>query len=147
MSGESKSFEDVGLPHGHAYPRLAFHESTGTLIAHTRPLKSTLPNERLSFRRASESRYQPIGDFPDGISIESVVVDATRPALYFSTLEWQMGDDGPEGNWDGLYRFDLEEHRCELLARRGRLRAPDGDWETWVSELLAVTNDGRALIC
>jgi hypothetical protein len=147
MRESPKSFEGIGLPKAHAYPQLAFHEPTQTLIAHTRPLKSRLPGDRLSFRQVGGSRYQPIGSFTEGISIDSFVIDPTRPALYFSTLAWEIGEAGPTGNWDGLFRFDLAEHRCEELARRGRLRAPDGDGETWLSELLAVSNDGEALIC
>lgn len=143
-----KSFDNIGLPSGHAFPTLAYHEPTCTLIAHTRPLKAVLPGERLSFRRLGDTHYQPIGEFPEAVSIKSFVLDSTRPALYFVTFVWRELEGGESaGDWDGLYRFDLEQHRCDRLAQRGGLRAPEGDWEIWLSDLLSVSNDGRGLIC
>lgn len=143
----SKSFEEVGLPVGHAFPMLAYHEPTRSLIAHTRPVKSELPAKRLSFRRVVDPCYQPIGSFPESISIESAVLDPVSPLLYFVTFEWHMREEGPGGDWEGLYRFDLEQHRCDRIADRNSLDALEGGWKTDISELLAVANDGKALIC
>jgi hypothetical protein len=143
-----KSFDNIGLPSGHAFPTLAYHEPTGTLIAHTRPLKAVLPGERLSFRRLSDTHYHPIGEFPDAVSIQSFVLDSTRPALYFVTFVWREREGGKAaGDWDGLYRFDLGQHRCDRLAQRGDLHAPEGERGTWLCGLLSVSNDGQGLIC
>jgi hypothetical protein len=143
-----KSFEKLGLPTGHAFPRLAYHEPTSTLIAHTRPRKAVLPGDRLSFRRIGETHYQPIGEFPEGISISSFVLDPYRPALYFMTFAWRELDGGGwGGDWEGLYRFDLEQHRCDRLCQRGDLHSAEGDGATWLSDLLSVANDGRGLLC
>jgi hypothetical protein len=142
-----RSFNDVGLPDGHAFPALAYHEPTRTLIAHTRPTKALLPGERLSFRRVGETQYHPIGDFSDGVSLQSFALDPCRPSLYFSAVTWRELEPGTSaGDWDGLYRFDLEQHRCDRLAQRGDLHARESD-ETWLSGLLSVANDGKGIIC
>ena len=143
-----KTFDAVGLPNGHAFPTIAYHEPTRTLIALTRPLKAKLPGERLSFRRISETHYHPIGEFSDAASVQSFVLDPCRPSLYFLTYIWRelkAGESG--GDWDGLYHFDLERHRCDRLARRGELHAAAGSGTTWLNGLLLVSNDGRGIIC
>jgi hypothetical protein len=143
-----KSFDQVGLPNGHGFPTVAYHEPTGTLIAHTRPTRAGLPRDRLSFRRPGDPRYQPIGEFADAVSVKSFVLDSTRPVLYFVTYEFRELEGGQSaGNWDGLYRFDLERHRCARLAQPGHLHDPESNWETWIGDLLSVSNDGRGLIC
>src|SRR5262249_27919722 len=71
-----------------------------------------------------------------------------RPSLYFSTYIWRQLEAGKSGgDWDGLYRFDLEQHRCDRLAQRGELHAADAAGPTWLSGLLSVSNDGRGIIC
>jgi len=143
-----KTFDAVGLPDGHAFPMIAYHEPTTTLIALTRPLKAKLPRERLSFRRVSETQYHPIGEFSDATSVQSFALDPCRPSLYFSTYIWRQLEAGKSGgDWDGLYRFDLEQHRCDRLAQRGELHAADGPRTTLLNGLLSVGNDGRGIIC
>jgi hypothetical protein len=68
--------------------------------------------------------------------------------LYFVTFTFsELEDGGAAGDWDGLYRFDLEKHRCDQLAWPGSLHASDGDGQTWLAGLLTVSKDGDGLIC
>jgi hypothetical protein len=143
-----KSFSDVGLPEGYKVLRLAYHQPSRTLITHVGPIKDQPPGKRLFFRWATGARYQPIGDCPDGSSVDGFVLDPSRPALYFMTREWSELDGGKwAGDWDALYRFDLEEHRCDLLTRRGNLLPTEGYERVWLCELLSVSADGRSLFC
>jgi hypothetical protein len=143
----SLSYKDVGLPDGHSSPELAYHPPTGSIIAHTRPGESRLPSQRLSVRRASESRYTVIGDFPPAISVSSFALSHTLPILYFITFAWSEHNGHVGGNWDALYRFDLDTHQCEVVARRDQLVPPDHYRVAWLSDLYSVSEDGRTLFC
>jgi hypothetical protein len=143
----SASFNDVGLPDGHAYPELAYHQPTGSIIAHTRPRDSRLPGHRLSIRRVSESRYSVIGDFPSSISVSSFALSPALPILYFITFTWSDRNGHVGGDWDALHRFTLDTHQSEIVARRGELVPPDHYRVAWLSELFSVSADGRTLFC
>lgn len=147
MPKPSASFDDVGLPDGHAFPELAYHQPTGSIIAHTRPRESRLPSHRLSIRRVSESRYTVIGDFPPSISVSSFALSPTLPILYFITFAWSDHNGNVGGDWDALHRFTLDTHQSEIVARRGELVPPDHYRFAWLSELFSVSADGRTLFC
>jgi hypothetical protein len=147
-TSSSPSFKDIGLPDGHAFPELAYHRPTGTVVVHTRPRESLLPAHRLSIRRVNESRYSPIGDFSPAISVSSFAVCPTLPLLYFITSAWSEHENGPPGgSWEALYRFTLDTRESEVIARRGNLIAPEGYRSAWLSELFSVSDDGGTLFC
>jgi hypothetical protein len=136
---------DIGL-HGGMVHELGYHEPTSTVIALVGQDRMEMPANRLYFRHAGDSYYQPVATLPDGISIDSHVLDPLRPAIYFSTSRWEVMSPKSYGAyWDGLYRFDLEEHRCDRLADDGDLTGPDGCERVWISELLSASADGAAL--
>jgi len=141
-------FEAVGLPEGHAFPRLAFHRPTQTVIAHTRPRESPFPGERLSVRHVKERLYRSVGDFPPGISLSSFAVASKAPLLYFISFAWSEFENGPPGgDWDTLCQFRLDTSDTQILARRGELIAPQGYDRAWLSELLSADDDGVTLCC
>lgn len=143
-----KSFTEVGLPDDHKVLTLAYHQPSGTLISHVEPVKEVTPQKRLYFRWAIDTYYQPVGDFPEGISINNFLLDAARPSLYFLTGAWKAMSGGlAVGNWDALYRFDLEGHRCERLTRREDLLPLEGYEKVWLCDLLGVSSDGCSLFC
>lgn len=132
---------DIGTP-------LVYHPPTQTIIAYVKAVE--LPQRgRLFFRRVHDTAYQPIGPFPDQISIESFIVDPSRPSLYFTTTEWKSRPGGKAfgGDWEALYRFDLGEHRCETLIRRGELPLPRGCERAWLRSILALEPDGSTIYC
>jgi len=143
----SPSFSDVGLPDGHAFPELAYHQPTGSIIAHTRPRQSRLPSHRLSIRRVNETRYTAIGDFSPSISVSSFALSSLLPILYFITFGWSDHNGTVGGDWDALYRFTLDTRRCDLVARRSELIPPDHYRSAWLSELFSVSEDGNTLFC
>jgi hypothetical protein len=148
MHSHALRFEEVGLPEGHVSPRLAYHNPTGTIIAHTSPRKSSLPTQRLSIRRVTERRYRPIGDFPPAISVSSFVLCPRLPLLYFVTFVWSEYENGPPGGlWETLCRFRLDTSECEVIARRGELVPPSGYDSAWIAELLSAAEDGSTLFC
>jgi len=141
-------FEKIGLPRGHAYPELAFHSPTGSVIVHSRPLASPLPGRRLSLKRTNGTFYRPIGDFPQSVSTENFLLHPQLPLLYFITYIWSKHVDGPVGgDWDALYRFNLNTRKCKIVARRGELVLPDGYRRAWLCKLLSASNDGKTLFC
>ena len=142
-----QSFESVGLPNGHASPKLAFHELTGTIVAHTRQRAPETNLQRLSIRRANESRYHIVGDFPSSISISSFALDQTRPLLYFNTVLWTSTQGNASGNWNAVYRFSLESMHCELVVRRGELTLPEGYHTAWIAELISCDINGQSAFC
>jgi len=143
----SPSFEEIGLPEGHAFPELAYHHPTGAVIAHTRPRESRLPGHRLFIRGVKESRYSLIGEFPPAISVSSFAVCPILPLLYFITFSWSEFENGPPGGfWEALYQFTLDTRKSDVIARRGELVA-DGYQSAWLSELLSVSDDGGTVFC
>lgn len=143
-----RSFSEIGLPEGHAFPELSYHAPTGFLVAHTRPLDSALPSRRLSARRVTEPRYRPVGDFPPAISVESYAASFSLPVLYFLTYEWSEYPNGPVGgHWDALYRFNLETRQSEVVARRGEVIPPNRYKSAWLSALFSVGADGCTIFC
>jgi hypothetical protein len=157
---ERKQLTEVGLPGNHNVLDLAYHQMSRTLFARVEKLKGPAPSGKLYFRSVADDRYQPVGEFPEGVTAESFVLDPLRPSLYIVTYTWHVHkytfeytwkEDvkpaGVGGRWDGLYQFDLERHVCERLARPGTLMPTDGYQEAWLSKLLAVSADGRTLIC
>jgi len=124
MSPEPSGFGNIGLPEGHAFPRLVYHAPTGIIIAHTRPLKRRLPSERLSMRRVSETRYALIESFPPEVSVSSFALSPTAPFLYFLTETWKEIGDTVGGDWAGLHRFNLDTRQGDMLARPGELALP-----------------------
>ncbi len=143
-----KKFSEVGLPEGYQTLNLAYHQPSRTLIAHVGSIKNLPPGKRLFFRWAEGERYQAIDQCQGGESVNSFVLDPLRPALYFTTFVWKELDGGEwAGDWDALYRFDLEKHCCDLLTRRGDLLPAPGYEEVWLCELLSVGADGRSLFC
>lgn len=141
----SRSFNDIGLPDGHDFPELAYHHPAGTIIAHTRPRESRLPSHRLFIRRVSEARYSLIGDFSPAISVGSFALSPTLPLLYFITETWSEHGGIRGGDWDALYRFDLDTRRCEVVVRGGELIPPDHYQTAWLVTLFSVSDDGRTL--
>jgi hypothetical protein len=143
----SRSFSEIGLPN-QAVTALAYHEPTGTLIAHIGPRKDSPTGKRLYFRRSNDSRYNEIGDLSEGVSISSFVLDPLQASLYFATYRWEKREDGGmNGNWHALYRFDLEEHRCEQLAQEAELQPSVGYQESWLCELISVSGDACSILC
>ena len=141
-------FEEIGLPHGHVYPKLAYHPPTGSIIVQTQLAESTLPSRRLSIRRLNEARYHPIGDFPPEISTESFVLCASSPLLFVNTFIWKEHINGPVGgDWDALYSFNLDTLQSDILVRKDELVPPDGYRSAWFSTLFSASNDGRKLFC
>jgi hypothetical protein len=140
----SRSFSDIGLPDGHAFPKLAYHHPTGTIIAHTRPKNSRSRSRRLSIRRLTESRYRSIDELEPATSVESFVISAMLPVLYYVTYQWSP-DGG--GDWHGLHRFALDTHDSVVVARPGELVPPEPYRSAWLGDLVSVADDARRLFC
>ena len=146
--GMRKSFSDVGLPKDHIVHTLSYHEPTHTLFAHTGPIDSDWRATNLWFRCAADAEYQPIIDFSEAVSIHSFVVDQARPSLYFITYSWHQLDGGElAGDWEGLYRFDLGEHRCDRLLQKGALPPLSAYERIWLCELHSLSASGQKLFC
>jgi hypothetical protein len=143
------SFLDIGLPEGHAFPRLAYHPPTRTILAHTRPKDShVLPIERLSIRNVKDSQYSAVAQFPPDIAIPSFAINPAAPLLYFLTYRWRERVDGPPaGDWEALYRYALDSRDCEVVLRHGEIEPPEDYEAARVCELLSVADDGGAVFC
>jgi hypothetical protein len=139
-----RNFSEIGLPAGTKTSGLNYHQPSRTLIAHVGPIKDAPPGKRLYCRWNTDDRYQPIGACQDGVSVENFVLDPSRPALYFITWIWEKSDDDSwSGDRDGLYRFDLETHRCDLLTRQSALLPTLGYEDVWLCEMLSVSSRGE----
>lgn len=144
-----RDFQKIGLPKGHAYPKLAYHPPTGFIIVHTQPVESSLPCRRLSLRRVNGTRYRPIADFPPSISV-NFLLHPRLPLLYFITYVWkecELGINPPGGDWDALYCFNLNTRKSKIMAQKGEIILPNGYQRGWLNELLSVSDDGKTLFC
>ena|ERR1039458_1651927 len=145
------SFQDIGLPKNHAYPTLTYHPQTGSIIALTRPVtESRTPCHRLSIRRLEEARYSPIGNFPPQVDVTSFALSPKLPVLYLNTFFWkecELGFNPPGGDWDALYRFNLNTQQSEVVARPGELISPGNPTRVWLNDVISVDENGRAVFC
>jgi hypothetical protein len=135
-----QTFEDVGLPPGHVYPQLRLHVPTKCLIVLTSP-QTGLPCDRLSIRKVEDDRYVEAVKLADNITVMDFALSQTLPVFYFITGTMV----GASGDWDALYRYDLQSRTHELVAKDGELRA-DGDFSRlWLMRVLAVNDDERVV--
>lgn len=87
------NFEEIGLPHGHAYPELQYQPTVEMIVARTRCPRPESPIDiyRLSARHKDDIGYHPICELDDSKSVFSFSVCLTRPVLYYSVHETSDG--------------------------------------------------------
>jgi len=141
----TKSFSDLGLPDGHGFPIVAYHNLSGTIIVHTRATKGVLPSKRLFVRRVDDLRYTSVADFAANVSIDSFAVAHDSPVLYFTTISFAEIDHEAYGDWDALYQYFITDRRCEIVAREDVLKIPHGYDRVWPCELLSVQSKAERL--
>jgi hypothetical protein len=142
-----KTFSEIGLPSQCEVVSLFFHHQTATLITQTGALTANRLPKRLYFRSVSALDYQPIGTFPQDVSIDSVTTDEARPLVYFLTNRWEERNGVLQGVCDGLYRFELETHQCERLIDCRGLIPPPQYQQVWPAMMLSVSSDGGSIYC
>lgn len=143
-----KSFQDVGLPDGHAYPKLFYHHATETLIVQTEPRDKVLTTKRLSYRRLIDREYRSVCCHENDISVESVALAPTKPSIYFTTNRLHAMEDRLTGqNWAGLWQFDPSSREAKEIVTEANLVTPDSYRRSWINVLLGVSNDGTTLYC
>jgi|ERR1022692_665882 hypothetical protein len=160
MTNSRTPFQDVGLPEGHAFPKLAYHPATFSVIAHTRLSdQSRPPCCRLSLRHVTETCYRPLADFQPSVSLDSFTVHPRLPFLYFITFIWTEPAKDPllrehikgpvvgVGDWDALYRCRLDTLQSEVVARQGDLVPPHGYQSAWLADVISVSEDGKTIFC
>jgi hypothetical protein len=139
-------WEEMGIPKGYGFAQLLFNPPTEILIAelchgHAREF---LPN-RLFWRRKNEEGYKPLGEAKTNCSQESAVTAASKPVLFFNSLEIIQENSGRSGNWDALYTVDLETMTIASAASRRDLRLPAPYTDGWITDLLHSSDDGETL--
>jgi len=139
------NFEEIGLPAGHAFPEVQFQPTAETIVVRTRLQTNETPIHiyRLSARHKTESKYHPICEMDDSLSVCSYVVCLTKPILYYTVDEFSAGHN----YWEGLYRHSLETGMTDCVIRRGQFSPTTSEYWQWISALYSVSLDGTKVIC
>ena len=79
------------------------------------------------------------------VSSESAVTSLGRPLLFYLSNKLTKRDKGFNGEWEGLYSFDLQKRTHLKVADKDSLRFPSPYVEGWVTSLVDVSADGSEL--
>ncbi len=144
----SRSFAEVGLPAGHAFPELAYHPAARSVIVLTCPPRDELPYRRLSIRGIAEREYRPPVSLAEDQSVSSFVCNNTSSRIFFITtlvrkVETSHGA-AYSSEWDALHRYDISIRKHEVIARRGELHVAAGHSSAWLNDRLGISDDGSA---
>lgn len=132
-------WEDVGIPHGYAFPSLTYWPPTGQRILRVWRKDSAI--RRILILNPGEEKYRVIGTPQEDISFDDPIVAGDPPVCFFNSEKWIMGG----GFWEGIYRCDLSTLAVTLVAADGEPILPEGYERFWPVTLLSA-DPGRNAI-
>jgi hypothetical protein len=99
--------------------------------------------KRLYMKHKDASKYEQIGNQDEATSYESPVTSLKQPLLGFNVMTWQKRERGVSGDWKELCVLDLKTGITEYSVKKGEVVLPQGYNDCWISDLLALSDDGR----
>lgn len=139
-------WSEFGIPEGYAYPRLLYNAASEMMIIQVEGTDELRP-KRLYMKHKDAPKYEQVGSPEDMTSYEDPVVSISHPLLAFNVQTWQKLEQGVGGDWKELQVLDLEIRTCVHSVKKGELILPPGFSDGWISDLIALSDDGaRAYI-
>jgi hypothetical protein len=141
-SGEqSARWRSVGIPEGYAWPSLFYNATSKTVIVELQGTESQFHRpKRLFMRHNSAEIYEPIGNPPEDISYESMVMCEQQPVIAFNSMRYSKTG---AGNWVGVYVFDLIKRELSVCVTNDTFTAPAPYTGGWIAELLSMSDDAQ----
>jgi len=133
-----------GIPSGYAYPKLLYNPVSEMLIIQLEGVDELRP-KRLYMKHKDASKYEQVGSPDDKTSYEDPVVSMNRPLLAFNIETWQKHEQGVSGDWKELQVLDVKTGTNVRSVRKGELILPQGFRDGWISDLIALSDDGDRL--
>jgi hypothetical protein len=132
-----------GLPAGYARHKLLYNRASEMLIVELRSFAGphVLPT-RLFARHQGTEAYEQIASPSEGVSYESPVTCEKCPIVVFNASKW---NEQGQGNWAGVYAFNLNTKELEVWVSEGTLIVPEQCLRSWILELISLSDDGRKI--
>jgi hypothetical protein len=142
---EIPEWEEIAIPEGFGPYRLLYNPPSETVIAELRSIGEQFSPNQLYIRRKDSPKYEPIKGPEQRVSSESAVTSLGRPLLFYLSNSLTKKDKGFNGDWEGLYSFDLQKRKHLKIVDKDSLRFPSPYVEGWVTSLVDVSADASEL--
>jgi ClpA/ClpB-like protein len=140
------TWTELGIPAGYAYPQLLFNPPTETMILQLEGVDDGIWRpKRLYMKHKDASKYEQIGSPDEVTSYESPVSSMKQPLLAFNVTTWQKEEQGVAGDWKELRVLDIKSGATKHFVEKGELILPQGFTNCWISDLLALSDDGTQI--
>jgi hypothetical protein len=138
-------WEEIAIPEGFGPYRLLYNPPSETVIAELRSIGEQFFPNHLYIRKKDSSQYEPIKHFEQMVSSESGVTSLGRPLLFYLSNKLTKRDERFNGDFEGLYSFDLQTRTHLKIADKNSLQFPSPYVEGWITGLVDVSADAREL--
>lgn len=142
---EIPEWEEIGIPEGFGPHRLLYNPPSETVIVELRSIGEEFFPNQLYFRKKDSPKYEPIKGVEQMVSSESAVTSLERPLLFYLSNRLTKVAERFEGDWDGLYSFDLQKRTHLKIGDKNSLRFPTPYVEGWITGLVDVSADASEL--
>jgi len=142
-----KSFSDLGISIGYSEPHLYYHEALDCLLLIVRREDSTVPCERLMIRDAHGSNYCELPDLGgESVSFQSVILGRSTPVVLLLCLRWEQLNETIAGNWDGLFKLDLQSRTSTRLLSPSSVKLFPDCKSVHITQLLSMSEESNTII-
>jgi hypothetical protein len=139
-------WEEIAIPEGFGPYRLLYNPPSETVIIELRSIGEQFFPNQLYTRQKDAPKYEPVKGLEPMVSSESPVTSLGRPLLfYLSNTLTKREDGGFNGDWEGLYSYDLQKRTHHKIVDKVSLRFPSPYVEGWVTSLVEVSADATEL--
>lgn len=139
-------WEEIAIPEGFGPYRLLYNPPSETVIIELRSIGEQFFPNQLYTRQKDALKYEPVKGLEPMVSSESPVTSLGRPLLfYLSNTLTKREDEGFNGDWEGLYSYDLQKRTHHKIVDKVSLRFPSPYVEGWVTSLVEVSADATEL--
>jgi len=138
-------WEEIAIPEGFGPYRLLYNPVSETVIAELRSIGEQFSPNQIYVRKKDSPRYEPIKTLQPMVSSESAVTSLGRPLLFYLSNKLEKVDQRYQGDWQGLYSFDLLSRTHVKIADKESLRFPAPYVEGWITSLVDASADGKEL--
>ena len=139
-------WEEIAIPEGFGPYRLLYNPPSESVIIELRSIGEQFFPNQLYTRQKDAPKYEPVKGLEPMVSSESPVTSLGRPLLfYLSNTLTKREDGGFNGDWEGLYSYDLQKRTHHKIVDKVSLRFPSPYVEGWVTSLVEVSADATEL--
>jgi hypothetical protein len=138
-------WEEIAIPEGYGPHRLLYNPPSETVIVELRSIGEQFVPNQTFIRKKDSPKYEPIRLSDPMLSSEATVTALERPLLFYLSTKITKKDEIFNGEWEGLYSFDLHERTHLRIADKNSLRLPAPYIEGWVNGLVDVSADASEL--